>query len=163
MKDHANRPPLTTAFALRLPDAPAHGFTAPCFLQNNSSPPAPRSVEPASIYVVDDEECLTELYTVVLKSAGYTVRAFNHREEALAALKADGKKPDLLIMDYRGDSMTADRFIHCLAAYPTVRILMASGYYERDVFLSEARPHRFIQKPFTCEEFQEEVRAALAA
>jgi DNA-binding NarL/FixJ family response regulator len=79
-------------------------------------------------------------------------------------LKADKRKPDLLITDYRGISMPVDQFIHaCRAAHPNLRILMASGFNRRDMRLSRVGPDRFIRKPFTPEELQQEVRAALAA
>jgi CheY-like chemotaxis protein len=112
--------------------------------------------------VVDDVPDLTELYSTLLEATGYIVRAFNDRAEALAALKADRTKPDLLITDYLGLSMRVDRFIcHCLVVHPTLRILMASGFTRTDMRFSQATPDRFIQKPFTPEELRQEVRAAL--
>ena len=120
--------------------------------------------EPPSIYVVDDEPELTELYTIILEAAGYLVKAFTDRVEALAALKGDRSKPDLLIVDYFGSSMLAERFMDgCLAVHPTLRILMASGSSPGDVHFFSARPDRFIQKPFTAEEFLREVKVAMVA
>lgn len=114
------------------------------------------------IFVVDDERELTELYRISLEETGYSVRAFNDRVKALAALNTDQTKPALLITDYLGFSMPVDRFMrHCLAAHPALRILMASGLSQSDVNFSSAIPDRFIQKPFTPEELQQEVRAAL--
>ena len=116
------------------------------------------------IYVVDDLPELTELYTTFLEAMDCSVKAFNDRAEALAALKAGQPKPDLLITDYVSPSMTVDGFMsQCLAVHPTLRILMASGFGQTDVRFSHARPDRFIQKPFTAGEFLEEVRTALAA
>jgi CheY-like chemotaxis protein len=117
----------------------------------------------ASIYVVDDEEGLTEMYTVLLEANGYIVRAFNHRAEALAALMADRRKPDLLITDYCGGPMPVERFMElCLTIHPALRILMASGFNQTYVQFVEVKPDRFIQKPFTPEGFLQEVRAVLA-
>jgi DNA-binding NtrC family response regulator len=57
--------------------------------------------------------------TLLLEAAGYVARAFNDRAEALAALKADKRKPELLITDYRGLSMPVEPFMQqCLAAHP---------------------------------------------
>lgn len=115
-----------------------------------------------SILVVDDVESLTELYTDFLEAAGYIVWAFNDRAEALAALKADRAKPDLLITDYCGLSMSVDQFMRdCLLVHPTLRILMASGFSRTDMRFSQPKPDRFIQKPFTPEELRREVTAAL--
>jgi len=118
----------------------------------------------SSIYVVDDAEGLPELYSLFLKGTGCIVRAYNHRAEALAALIVDRKTPDLLIMDYLGDSMPVERFMQCCrVVHPSLRILMASGLSQTDVqFFSRVRPNRFLRKPFTAEEFLQEVGAALA-
>src|ERR1700761_1468562 len=64
-----------------------------------------RTPDARLIYAVDDMRCLTDLYTLVLEAAGYFVKAFNDRAEALAALKLDIEKPDLLITDYRNTSV----------------------------------------------------------
>lgn len=130
--------------------------------RNITSASALRTTEAPLIYVVDDAPDLTELYTAFLEATGCIVRAFNDRAEALAALKADLTKPDLLITDYLGLSMTVDGFMsQCLAAHPTLRILMASGFSQTEVGFSQARPDRFLQKPFTLQELRQEVRAAL--
>jgi DNA-binding NtrC family response regulator len=114
------------------------------------------------VYTVDDEKDLTELYTALLTGAGYTVRAFNHRAEALAALQADRKKPDLLITDYVGSSMRIEMFVSaCRAVYPTLRILMATGLHESHAGVLMVKPHEFIRKPFTPDEFLQTVRSAL--
>jgi DNA-binding NtrC family response regulator len=134
------------------------------FFQNGCSASAPRTTKGALIYVVDDEDRLTELYTLFLKATGYIVRAFNLRTDAVAALTADRRKPDLLITDYYGLSMPVDRFMQCcLAVHPALRILMASGLDQTFAQSSSVSPDRFIQKPFTADEFLKEVRAALAA
>src|SRR5262245_9852180 len=133
-------------------------------LDDGASALAPQTAAAPLIYVVDDVPEVTELYTTLLETAGYTVRAFNDRAEALAVLKTDKRQPDLLITDYRGISMSVDQFLHaCRAAHPNLPILMASGFNRRDMRLSRVGPDRFIRKPFTPEELQQEVRAALAA
>src|SRR5262249_15430045 len=118
----------------------------------------------ALIYLVDDDEGLTDLYTIFLKGTGYAVRAFNSRTEVLEALRAEDETPDLLIMDYVGHAMPPNWFIqHCLLVEPTLRILIASGLCHSDFLCPDARPLRFLQKPFTARTFLEEVKAALAA
>ncbi len=123
----------------------------------------PREAAAVSIYAVDSEDGLTDLYVHFLKGTGYSVRAFNQRAEALAAMAEDEHGPDLLIMDYLGDSMPVDDFLQrCRLLHPAVRILMASGFGEDDVQFSGTRPDRFLQKPFTAEEFLREVGRTLA-
>ena len=116
------------------------------------------------IYVVDDMPCLTQLYALLLERTGCLVKTFIDRAEVLSALKADQRKPDLLITDYRGHSMPLEHFLHqCLAVHPALRILMASGWSEIDDRFFQIRPCQFIQKPFTPDEFRQAIRAALAS
>lgn len=115
-----------------------------------------------SVYVVDEAKGLTELYTLFLKGTGFVVRAYDHRADALAALSVDKMRPDLLITDYLGDSMPVDRFLQrCRVVHPSLRILIVSELSQRDVMSCCVRQDRFIQKPFTADEFLQEVRSAL--
>jgi DNA-binding NtrC family response regulator len=117
-----------------------------------------------SVYVVDDASFLTELYAALLERAGYAVKAFRDRAQALATLKSDRDKPGLLITDYLGSSMAVEPFMQqCRLVHPSLRILMVSGFSLADLRFSLAAPDRFIQKPFGIEQFQNEVVAALAA
>jgi len=93
------------------------------------------------------------MYAVILAAAGYVVQAFNDRVEALASLKGERKKPELLITDFSD---------HGLRAHPFLRILMASGLNQNGAWFS-VTPDRFLRKPFTAEKFLEEVRAVLSA
>ena len=125
--------------------------------------PTSRTTEVAFIYVVDDDEVLIEMYMGLLEATGHIVKAFNDRVEALVALKADRKKPDLLITDYVGLSIPVDRFMrHCRIVHPALRILMITGLSLTEAQFSEARPDRFIQKPFTVARLRREVGAVLA-
>ena len=125
--------------------------------------PAPGTMEAQLIYAVDDAPELTELYTIILEEAGYVVRAFNDRAKALTALKEEKTKPDLLITDWVGPSMSVGRFVECcLVVYPSLRILMVSGYSPADVQFPQAGSDRFIQKPFIVKEFLQRVRSMLA-
>jgi CheY-like chemotaxis protein len=129
----------------------------------SSAASALRTVERPSIYAVDEVPRLTELYTTLLEPTGHVVMTFNHRAKALVALKADRKRPALLITNYLGRSMPVDEFIQaCRSIHPSLRILMASGFEQSEMRFSRVTPDRFIQKPFTPEEFQQAVEAALA-
>jgi DNA-binding response OmpR family regulator len=123
---------------------------------------ASRTPEPPLIYVVDDLPCLAELYTLVLEDSGYEVRAFTDRAAALAALKCDDRKPEILITDYVNDSMPVERFIRdCREAHPDLWILMVSGFGQVGGPILALRPDRFLQKPFAPEELRRRVQAGL--
>src|SRR5262245_42696313 len=75
----------------------SHNQAAVCWSEPESTPEERSTHAPANaapIYVVDNEPQLTELYSIVLESAGYVAKAFNDRIEALSALKTDVPKPD---------------------------------------------------------------------
>jgi CheY-like chemotaxis protein len=140
--------------------ANSHGSTRP---QSNDSRPGAPSAKSALIYVVDDMPCLTELYTLVLEAAGHRVKAFTNRHTALTSLQEEHEKPTLLITDFRNASMHTDRFLQeCIAVHPHLRILMATGFGYRYQWFSSVTPDRILQKPFTPEQLQQEVHAALA-
>ena len=145
----------TSALSIR----PPQGF----FLQrDNSSGSAPLTDGLPSIYAVDDVPYLTELYVNLLASTGHLVRTFNNRPKALAALKIEDRVPALLITDYRGLSMPVNQFLQeCRLLHPSLRILMASGFTESEMRLLHVKPDRFIQKPFSAQEFQQAVKAVL--
>ena len=135
-------------------------FLKPFLHQNDAYASGLYASESPLIYAVDDVPELTGLYTALLEASGYRVRTFNDRAEVVAALR----KPELLITDCLGHSMPVERFMcHCLDVHPTLRVLMVSGFSKTDGEIRRARPDRFIQKPFTSEEFRREVSAALAA
>lgn len=148
----------------KLAPVPASNRSGSVLRKKNPSSAFHRGTEEtALIYVVDDEPRLTDLYTIILEAKGYFVRSFIDRTEALAELKGSTRKPDLLIMDYLGHTMSIDRFMQlCLLAHPTLRILVASGFSQSDARFTHVKPDRFLQKPFTAEEFLREVDAALA-
>jgi DNA-binding response OmpR family regulator len=116
----------------------------------------------ALIYLVDDE--IAELYALFLNGAGYRVRLFNSRADALAGLIADSEKPHLLVTECLGDTLPIQLFIErCRVAHPGLRILMASGLSKNEVRSYCLKPDRFLRKPFTPDQFLCEVSAALAA
>lgn len=140
------------------------GFTNSFRLEQNTSSAIDTDNEDCClIYAVDDEPGLLDLYTILLEAHDYVVRTFDNRVHALAELKGGRRKPDLLIMDYFGHAISVDGFMqHCLRAHPGLRILVASGFSQLDARFACVRPDRFIQKPFTADEFLQEVKAVLA-
>jgi DNA-binding NtrC family response regulator len=138
-----------------------------CWSASQPTPEERSAAAPADaapIYIVDNEPQLTELYSIVLESAGYVAKAFNDRIEALSALKTETPKPGLLIMDYLGHPMPTERFMErCRFLYPKLRILVATGFNEFDRRPGCVQPDGVIQKPFTAKAFLQEVRATLEA
>ena len=114
------------------------------------------------IYVVDDVVALTELYALILEPAGYQVRTFNDRMEALEAFLAPGKRPGLLITDFEGYPICVDLLMRCCRkAEPGLKILMASGYPEQYLAGRCVKPDAFLEKPFPPERLLAKVGALL--
>src|SRR3954471_5409966 len=160
IKTACNRQTCTTRFSNAAPHFPQKFHPRTITIRT----PEPPAATVDSIYVVDDEPFLTQLYMALLAPAGYLVSTFHERARALMALKADRRKPNLLITDYLGSSMPAERFMYrCRLVHPHLRILMVSGCSFPDLRFSRVTPDHFMQKPFTIEQFRKEVSAALAA
>lgn len=87
-------------------------------------------MENRTIVLVEDDADIRELFTMVLRQAGYVVMPFEHGQTALVALQ--GMQCDLLITDYhlpdtRGNLLV----IYVRAAYPDLATMLISG--ESDV------------------------------
>ncbi|HUQ29929.1 MAG TPA: response regulator [Candidatus Paceibacterota bacterium] len=52
-----------------------------------------------SIYLVDDDRFLIDLYAVKFKNAGHTVTAFSGGEELIATLRKGGAQPNAILLD----------------------------------------------------------------
>jgi CheY-like chemotaxis protein len=129
--------------------------------QAETHSPARRQGRPRRlVYVVDDTVELTALYRLLLEDAGYAVRTFTDRADALCAFLADDPRPVLLITDYVGYPISAEALMaECRRAQPGLRILMVSGCVESSLCFTRTRPDRYLQKPFAIEHFLAAVRS----
>lgn len=60
---------------------------------------------PYTLYLVDDDRFLLDMYAVKFKAAGHAVTAFSGGDELLKALR-DGEGPDALLLDIVMPGMT---------------------------------------------------------
>jgi DNA-binding NtrC family response regulator len=106
--------------------------------------------------------CCAELYRILLEAAGYEVRAFTDRVEALTTFFAANPQPDLLITDYDGYPISAEQLMQCCrAVQPGLKILMVSGYGESCLSSCRVMPDRFLKKPFSNEVLLDEVQSLI--
>ena len=116
------------------------------------------------VFVVDDCQELTGLYRACLELAGFEVRTFSDRAQALQAFLAANPRPALLITDYDAYPFSAEELmVECRRAQPDLKILMASGYPECCLNFSGVRPDSFLPKPFGLDQLVAEVRALTGA
>jgi CheY-like chemotaxis protein len=118
----------------------------------------------ALLYVVDDEPMLLELATVILTPLGYQVKTFRDPDAALHAFTAATDRPALIITDYAMHTMTGmDLISECKRLQPAQKIILVSGTVGEEVFRdAQAKPDRFLAKPYEIRELTELVRTVLA-
>ncbi|MFW6369442.1 MAG: hybrid sensor histidine kinase/response regulator [Myxococcota bacterium] len=113
------------------------------------------------ILVMDDEELILNMVSLMLEQLGHTVETAASGEEAIAKYAAAmerGCKFDLTLMDLTvpGGMGGKDAVREVLALDPTAKVIVASGY-SADPVLSECEKHGFsgfIAKPFDLKELE---------
>ncbi len=116
------------------------------------------------ILVVEDEESVRRLASLVLSQNGYTVLTASSGEEALEICDREGGRIDLLISDIIMPGMDAfDLRSRVCTQHPHILILFTSGYTEHAVL--GANPvevaDAFISKPFTGQQLASKVHEML--
>ncbi len=108
-----------------------------------------RAVAFHSILVVDDEEPIRHLLTVVLTDRGYAVRAVPGGEQALQELAA--REYDLVLSDVRMAGMDGMALLReVLRRHPGVTVIVMSAYGSHETALEamKAGAYDFLSKPF---------------
>ena len=116
------------------------------------------------ILFVDDEEALVEMGEDILAELGYEVTSRMSSREALALLKADPSRFDLVITDQTMPEMTGvDLAKEILALRPDMPIIMCTGFsYVVDEDKAKAAGIRaFAMKPLTKREIARTIRKVL--
>jgi two-component system cell cycle sensor histidine kinase/response regulator CckA len=115
-----------------------------------------------TILLVEDEDAVRSLATIVLKKHGYTVIAAANGEEACRL--AHEHRIDLLVTDVVMPRMNGKELASVLRArIPQLRVIFMSGYTGEAVALQAARDTLFLQKPFSPAGLAGIVRQALDA
>lgn len=115
------------------------------------------------ILVVDDEQGIRQLLTLVFSRAGYSVRVAETGAQAVAMLQAEAA--DLILSDIRMPDMNGIELLRAARAMlPDVRVVMMTAFASletaREAFKLGAED--FVQKPFDVEELREIVKRAFA-
>lgn len=132
-------------------------------------PPPPKSPTGSlqgseTILVVEDETDLRTLVARMLEELGYQSIVVGSGEEAMAVLRADGSKVDLVVTDIAMPVMSGRELGHQVAReFPGLPVVYMSGYTDGDIvsrgLLEKDMP--FIQKPFLPDDFALHLRQAL--
>ena len=115
-----------------------------------------------SIAIVDDEEELCSLFSMLVKSLGYQVECVSHDgDEIVQLVLEDNVHPDLILMDYRMPTMNgmqaAERI---LRIKPEMKVIIATAdeSARRDAI---AAGLSFLQKPFSISALAKTIEGAL--
>ncbi|MFH2093292.1 MAG: PAS domain S-box protein [Pseudomonadota bacterium] len=117
-----------------------------------------------TILLVEDEEAILEIMTMMLDGLGYTVLAASNPTKAVEIGRSHKNKIDLLITDVVMPGMNGRDLAKRIAElFPTLKCLFMSGYTANVIahhgILDQGV--RFIQKPFSRQEFAKKVREVL--
>ena len=135
---------------------PVADRTAETFAQPQTSEAL---TSPATILLVDDDALIAASTVAQLEDLGHRVVEVHSGKEALAILN-DGLNPDLVITDHAMPGMTGiELSVTVRACYPTLPILLATGYAELQGELAIELPR--LAKPYTQEQLSSEIARLL--
>ena len=151
---------------------PSHGATFKIFLPAIQEPPdttvdadhASRPVGAETIVLVEDEEHVRTIASMMLRRQGYTVHAFADGPSAIAAVETMGGQLDLVITDVVMPRMNGKVLTErLLQLRPSLRVLFTSGYTANVIVhhgvLDEGV--EFLSKPYSLEHLARRVREVL--
>jgi CheY-like chemotaxis protein len=117
----------------------------------------------ATIFVVDDEPMLLELAATILQPLGFDVRTFHDPKQALAEYPA--ARPAVVVTDYAMPGMNGlDLVRECKRVNPRQKSILLSGTVDENIYANEqAKPDRFLPKPYQIRDFIESIQALMNA
>lgn len=115
------------------------------------------------ILLIEDEESVKELVSLVLTEQGYQVLAASDPIEASQIMDRVDGAVEMLIVDSGLPVMSGEQFADKLIAkFPSTRVLMISGYPDGKRRMdSEKTVYPFLQKPFTPNQLSAKVKEIL--
>ncbi|HEX5854807.1 MAG TPA: PAS domain S-box protein [Thermoanaerobaculia bacterium] len=113
-----------------------------------------------TILLVEDEESVRRLTSLLLERSGYRLLVASSAEEALQTARAFAGEIDLLLTDVVLPGLNGRRLADLLRVErPRTKIVFASGYFDESGVLDPGSD--FIQKPFNPETLTRSIRRAL--
>src|SRR5210317_781281 len=114
-----------------------------------------------SIYIVDDEQTITDSVTMALAD-DYQIRAFSDAETAIDQLEED--PPDLILLDIGLPGMNGvDALRHIKDHYPDILVIMITAYEYVDTVISAMKlgAHDYVVKPLYMDGLEVTIRNAI--
>jgi two-component system, cell cycle sensor histidine kinase and response regulator CckA len=149
-----------TSFRIYLPAAPISADAAPVVGEPTS--PSPKGTE--TILLVEDEQAILQVSTLLLEGLGYHVLAAASPAEATAIAESHAGIVDLLVTDVIMPQMNGRELSRRLMTlHPGLKCIFMSGYTADAISqhgLLEPGVH-FLSKPFTTEQLAAKIRQVL--
>jgi PAS domain S-box-containing protein len=158
--------------AITVTSEPGNGSTFHVYLPRHREERAPAPADGGGglpvggerIMLIDDEEVLVEMGTEMLRELGYRVVSKTNSREALAVLRSDPSRFDLVVTDQTMPFLTGLELARELRAFGTqMPIILCTGF-NQSVGADEAHEagvSAFVMKPLTREEMARTVRKVL--
>ncbi len=154
---------------VRIESEPGKGTRVLVYLARvHGAADSPSNVSPRSlprggtetILLVEDEESVRRLASLLLERSGYRLLVASSAEEALDTSRGYAGQIDLLLTDVVLPGLNGRRLADLLSPErPAMKIIFASGYFDERGILEPGSD--FIQKPFNPETLARTVRRAL--
>lgn len=118
---------------------------------------------PARLMMVDDEVALSELFSTVLRDAGYQVNHFSDSLKALASFTSAPDSYDLIIADITMPHLDGIRLAEKINLIRKVPIILYTGFCDRHIQAraDEIKVDRLLNKPLLPDDLVQEVKALL--
>lgn len=113
------------------------------------------------IFVIDDDVAIRDILTSILVGEEYNAEAFPSGKEAL--LQVEGKKPDLVLLDYYLPDESAEQIIEAFRTRVNgdLPILLMSAHLKAYEVAKRLVVQDFLAKPFQLEAVLQSVRRCL--
>jgi len=148
--DVESQPGSGTAFRLYIPAASASDFVIEESAREEISC-ADGFSEQATILVIEDETAALSVLSKVLSSRGYKILTASDGESAVEIFSQYTELVDIVLLDMGLPKMSGkDVLIRIKGLKPSVKIVVASGYFESDLQADIAQDDvaAYIQKPY---------------
>ena len=123
------------------------------------------TISDATVLVVDDDDGVRTLVTVLLQRAGYTVWQATTGREAFEAIREHGGQLDAILLDVMMPEMDGHEALPALRGVePEMPVVFFSGFDQTEVaeHLTASEVYTsFLPKPFENVDLLEEVRRAV--
>ena len=116
-----------------------------------------------SILIVDDEIEQLRTLQLGLRRKGYNVSTANNGMEAIKILENKGSNFDMVVTDYAMPGMDGMQFLKSIRnKHKDLTVVMMTAYGNDELFMDamQNQCNGFIEKPFSMDEFYNEIEKA---